>query len=338
MSSRKKVVLSSLAIALAVVAGAAFLFRPQIVRRYQAYQVERWLRAFETNRDKETGQKLAHLLDEQRVSEADGNRILAVLAEARVEVRKSYRVGTAPMVSVTPLSPGLGVNNLQVSYEPAQMFGNVNRGHTRFNDSRWIGGSGANIDWVNLRDKAPKPGKIDLVMSLRTKLKDRASQRVIYRYTQDVPVSFEMVPAGQEEKVQLVSSPELDERMRKCFSIKFDGTSGGGQFEYKCWSVQYTSLPENIGFRVIFRHEDGREVETWSTTRRTKNTWDCIPVFWPAVIKSAGKYRGHIILRSDLQAAQGDPGIKQIWGGQMEFPCEFDVTVTPGWNAATQAE
>jgi hypothetical protein len=45
--------------------------------------------------------------------------------------------------------------------------------------------------------------------------------------------------------------------------------------------------------------------------------------FWPS---TPGEYVGHAVLRPDPEGAYVDPGVKEIWDGELEFPISFSVT------------
>jgi hypothetical protein len=96
---------------------------------------------------------------------------------------------------------------------------------------------------------------------------------------------------------------------------------------------RYRNLPAAIGFEATLRLSDGREIPEGVSVpgqlhARAGYSGSFTVGLSTRAFREPGSYSGSIVLRADPNSAYQDPGIKEIWGGELAFPISF--TIPPG--------
>jgi hypothetical protein len=167
---------------------------------------------------------------------------------------------------------------------------------------------------------------------------DMAAWRPSRTYQCDFTVSSEVTIAGDDdaEKVELISSAELDQAMRAAFSARYIGIQSGFSTPAGRYSIRggtqifYRNIPLAAAFRITLRLPDGREVpmrgigpDRFSARVGSSGSFEVYP--WNFAVEAPGRHNATLILVPDRDLAYRDVAIKSIWNGTLEFPVSFFV-------------
>jgi hypothetical protein len=149
------------------------------------------------------------------------------------------------------------------------------------------------------------------------------------------------VAEDEAERIELASSPELDQAMRTVFSAspqrgivtQFATPSGDRWIRWRksTGQITYKELPAAVAFDVVLRLPDGREFEGTATQRpqfcaRAGSSGVFTPsasgLSWP---EQPGRYDATLVLKPNLDLAYRDPRIKILWNGTLELPISFEI-------------
>ncbi len=139
------------------------------------------------------------------------------------------------------------------------------------------------------------------------------------------------------ERVELISSPEIDQGMHAAFSARHIWTIGefstpaGRRWMRGSAEILYKNIPLAAAFRVTLRLPDGRETPVhgiWPPgfSARTGSSGNFMVDPSNFVVEAPGRYRATLVLVPDPDLAYRDPAIKAIWSGTLEFPISFTIT------------
>jgi hypothetical protein len=157
-------------------------------------------------------------------------------------------------------------------------------------------------------------------------------------YECDVTVSSEVLVAEEDdaEKIELTSSPEVDQAMRAAFSAKHAGvetclsTPAGKRWVTGSAEISYENISLAAAFRMALRLPDGREIPVrglWpqklSARAGSSGSFTIDPSSF--VVETPGRHRATLVLVSDPNLAHEDPAINAIWNGTLEFPISFRI-------------
>jgi len=157
-------------------------------------------------------------------------------------------------------------------------------------------------------------------------------------YQCDFTVPSEITITGDDdaEKVELLSSPELDQAMRAAFSaghIYMETevtTSAGRRRVMGATEIAYKDIPLAAAFSIALRLPDGREMPVqriWPTGFPVRAGGSGYFVVDPSnfIVEAPGRYKATLVLVPDLGLAYRDAAIKSIWNGTLEFPISFTI-------------
>ena len=334
--------LAGLALGLALLIAYVAAMRPALERR----RVRRTIARYKADPSQETAQALADLLDRQQVPQALGNEVLELLVTPDVAVRSAYPARRLIQVAVSHPFP-VRFPNASLVVARHVYGGKLGVLHSA------SGGGGNTLDTtpqlvaMNRPDWGPKPGEPgDYHHSVRYEctLRSGASggpsdeeRPILYECSVEIPVTIRIVEPHQAEVIQRRSSESLDKAMRAAFAIAND-TPGirmplesGEMYEVQGrYAMRYAALPENVGFRYIYRDQGGYTDEIDGRTLRARAGGPRQTAHFPVeeLLLPPGRYQGTALLIPDEAAAYPDAAIKTIWGGTIELPIEFIVRVT----------
>jgi hypothetical protein len=187
----------------------------------------------------------------------------------------------------------------------------------------------------------------------------QTTQEPVYECSFEAPADIIVADGVEREQVKCVSGGELDGSMRRCFASQplSIGSSYSGNGVDKMSStggitISYDNLPMHAAFTLVLKLNDGREIP--QKVRRSRRLGRrSAPAGWPdqgmaghskpLILRAGssgsfkvyavnfwpsnpGDYVGHALLKPDPNTAYVDPGVQEIWGGELEFPISFSVT------------
>jgi hypothetical protein len=333
-------------------------------RAYSNWRVERLIARFATAPDQATADTLCELLDNQRVSQEVGNRILEMLTKPKVEVRDPHPAGEKRLWVAHTLPCDLALRKLlldrKVTVPPAER-------------EYWSGGGDGRRPWdfdidiggsADGRHCLDTPGtywvteqwRIALIQTPAYSLHERVrgwgfwarsgfrwrpifinstyNPVATYACRFDVTLMAEVAPVSECERIQLRTDATLDGTMRKAFTFLHDERLTGSEDRWVRWSIDISGapfMPENVAFRGAFRPDGGGPTldlgplfawrrgsphELQFASMFADLTFDPLPV---------GKHQGTLILAPDPVVALRLAGVKEIWGGTLEFPVELTI-------------
>ncbi|MFW6164291.1 MAG: hypothetical protein ACODAJ_16095, partial [Planctomycetota bacterium] len=160
----------------------------------------------------------------------------------------------------------------------------------------------------------------------------------LYRCSFEIPVAYRIVEPQHAERIERRTGPQLDEAVRAAVRLTRERWAAGTDLpsgeRYQASGrarLEVGALPENVGFRFAYRDQGGMTVRVpdWAFRRRAHlpEAGTTLPLV--SLRLPPGRYVGTAILEADEAAAYPDAAIKTVWGGTLELPISFIVTVTP---------
>lgn len=367
MTRYRYAMIAAAVVFLAAGIGAAMHHSRQARRR----QIEQLLQDYASNPTEPGTDALAEMISVGEVPEDLGGRILETLLTPSVHKRSSYASGTEPVVVleipqaiyIHPASARLIMrlehpdrpapnHNGEIDIDPACCITGrfLLKG---FPQEKGVHAALATIECTFKPGEYyhtwswPGNGSFPGWLLPQRQKNSRPSDSVAYKCTVGIPIELNIVEPGREEKVRIVSSPDLAEAMKASLSATPDPYSisteaqvelQGRILDAQCkgaLEVSYRDLPENFAFSVSFIDSAGimHKARDWSREERftlikgTKGTVTIHPP--PANTLLPGKHEGRIILKALSEATDRYPEVKQIWGGTLEFPISFEVGTDP---------
>jgi len=319
----------------------------------RSWQMERAIARFEKRPSQDRADSLVELIQVHAGTDEQGGRALALLLRPNIVTRKAYAAGR-PVTIGMERSFNLDFRRflwmeetISVNKQP------VRQGH---------GDESLDPEALCLRVPlfSTQPGTYPLELRLQYSLgierASRATTVLSYlhdgfpwlipepatwqpgrTYECDVTVSSEVIIAGDDaEKIELISSPELDQAMRAAFSGRYIGmetgfsTPAGQRWVRGSAQVSYENIPVAAAFRIALRLPEGREIPvrgTWPQALSARAGSSGSLTIDPSslVIETPGQYKATLVLVPDPDLAYTDVAIKSIWNGTLEFPIRFTI-------------
>lgn len=366
MKKTKRNTLAAVAVIAAVAVAfcaVQYVFRAGDLPRH----VRRLIAKYETAPDIETADKLAGILTEGGVSDKVGSRVLKALMQPTLHTRESYPVGSRPIFAVS-FPNRIRFSPAEFTWQAVLFDDNNPSGKYRKEGYKPFGLAPANgLHRRYEMMSRPYPlGRHDLDLRIECSIRPRkwkttwrrpslrnfphglmprkntrllpGFQNRRYQCTLELPVQLNIVPPGSETKVRIVSSEELDGKMKAAFTSILDPahkTSGHFGDENRIVTssatgsikVFYSSLPEHYAFEAIYRDGiTGVEYTVASSScgvifKGDSGKFTVFPA--NARLPKPGTYTGMIIFTPDLSRISHYPEIPQIWGGRLQFPITF---------------
>jgi hypothetical protein len=328
----------------------AVVFGPGI----RSWQMGRAIARFERHPTQSRADSLVDLLQAHDATDEQGKRALALLLRPNIVTRRAYAAGQPVMIGMErPFK--LRFRRFVWSEEkisirglpPPQRGGSVNLDQ--------------GMSYIDVWGLCTQPGTYPVELRLQCSLGiERASRAMTVlsflhdglpwlipdpaawqpsrTYECDFTVSSEVVvvEAKDAEKVELVSSPELDRAMRAAFSARYVGvetgfsTPAGERWVRGSSQISYENIPLAIAFSVVLRLPDGREIPQcglwpiyFSARAGTSGDFKVDPSNF--IVETPGRHKAKLVLVPDPNLAYKDPTIKAIWNGTLEFPVSFSI-------------
>jgi len=295
------------------------------------------LKEYRASPTKELCEKLAKLLDTQKVETELGNEILKELVTPILKTRSAYSIGKPVNFSVT--------RRFDLRFRRMKM---LIEEYVEFDDDFYGGtGSGGNQSQILHYHPLPdKPGDYKAQIRYRYELmpgpqttvgSNRRGQtkfdEAVYQCEFIIPVELKVVPKEQAEFVELVTGPDLDAKMKAAFATQPCNETGGYSTPSGRRSstveahIVYKDCPADAAFQISFRFENG-EVKTSPSSRRFRkgSSGQIDSYLTELAIEQTGTHRGMLVLTPDSECAYIDPDIQSIWAGNLEFPMSITVT------------
>jgi hypothetical protein len=345
---RLKRVLLTCALGIGVLLGPVAAWR---IGRY--YYVERAVQAFRSSPSQAGADKLVDLLDKRSPTHGQASRILRLLLQPKVVTRSAYPIGRKPTMSTllpfylhfnTTMTcradvPAYGQDLLAPQLSTLPYFGT--RPHVwtlpvapdncgKFSTELRLHYSLAPpSNWQPYPTNPLAQFLYDLRDRIRPRRRSTESEEKPYQVSFSVPVQIEVVPEAEVERVQLLSSPELDSRMREALradeSFSFFAGSLGLERLAPC-------LPANVVFDCFLELPDGTKIrssraENQHLTGYAGRDFD-IDLWWEEYrVNPSDMHDAKLVFESDPNYAE--PTIKAIWNGRVEFPIRLWVPPEP---------
>lgn len=330
-----------LLLSLLVLLFAVLAVGPKVMDSVSGRHISHLLEEYRTKPTKELCEKLTRLLDGQKVETELGNEILKELATPLLRTRSAYNVDKPVHFSMTRRFalrfPHMKVSNEEYVETEDDFYG-----------GRGSGGNGINNQpqFLHYHPAPDKPGDYKAQVRYRHELtpdpqttvgrnRRRAtkSDEPVYQCEFIIPVELKVVPKEQAESVELVSTPNLDAKMKRAFTTQpFNETASYGAPSGRRRStggtyIVFEDCPADAAFQMSFRFENG-EVKVMPTSKRFRQgTSGKIHVsLLELAIERTGTHRGTLVLTPDSECAYIDPDIQSIWAGSLEFPMSVTVT------------
>lgn len=360
MSCSRKI--ATAAIAATVICVGLHAYSKFVVPALRERRINRLIREFELRPSRQTTSRLTSLVDNRIATQQQGKRILVALLTPEVFTRSSYRLGQ-PASFAYKKKTHVAFPESTFDYERKVHFdgdhwGGSSHGGNAINDEirlEWLRPTPATPGTYTVKleftckvtpphseskwrwnTKAPFP--YNLLRARQTRYWRDPNDKPLYACNFTVPVTLDIVPEEDAEKVSLLSNPQLDAKMKTTFSI----STQQGEFTYgnptkgtrrKCtgpFSIRYQDSPANIAFTASFRDPNGYEYKRDDqVTPRLIALKGSSGTLWVAAgdfrIYQTGTHKGTVLLRPNLELAYRDPRIKTIWGGTLEFPVTIEV-------------
>jgi hypothetical protein len=364
MQRKRKRVRPILLWLLAATIGVAVVWRV-LVPALRSWQVERAISRFEASLSQSGTTELTQLLAHGIPSRQQGERILKALLSPKVVTRPAYPPGVRAVFSVerpflvcfadatVSVREWLWVDGKESS---GARLGGVNTFDTT-------------PHFYSLRPEPQGPGsyraevRCEYALTLMTQentwswhpLQGRLPwtllpQRAVKLSTPEsppnyacrlrVPVELKVATRDAAEKIALLTNTELDAKMRSAFTagpVNMFGTyitPGGNRSYAGAIEIAYRVLPSAVAFNSALRLATGDEItaqDKYTGRHRARaNESGRFQISAPDfLLEKTGEHQGTVILTPDPNYAYGDPAIKAIWNGTLEFPIRFTVGPDP---------
>lgn len=349
-------------VVVAVTAGVILCVRHTRNSRLEE-RIDNLIQTYEHSHTGATLVELVSLLDQGFPTRRQGGRILSHLTQIEIVTRDSYPSGQSTNIAVE-MSLRYQLNNL-ASRQRAEVFCDVEVMGTIHRQSLSTGSYG--ITKVNVaglpegthamtveHSTILHPYKYETQWSWPSRRSFPASllpnvykipngvadDKVLYESRACIPLSLTLVDPARAEKVKLLTNPALDAQVRAAFMCRNEPAEPvpdflSGQMTYPTYvKVSWRNLPCDMIASLCFRKADSTQAffggdngVALQISAGDSADWNfyCTDL----MLKEAGSYPGHVVIRPDVDLAYQDPRIKAIWGGTLEFPVTITVTDHP---------
>jgi hypothetical protein len=317
----------------------------------RAWQVERAIGRFEAGPSQARAESLVDALQTHRATAEQGGRILGLLCYPRLVMRESYPVGRPVAVA---LEPTYEVAFHQTVWEFVNV--SITNGSTirsgHFPDGPLL---------LQTEAGYPEPGTYPLEIRCRFAVGLERGRRpldlgrhlgnVLYRVTslvrtgrgkawkpartygcnRTMRAEAVIVEPNESPAIRQLSDAQLDAKMRAAFTWRprTYGSVARGSKPSEFY-IRYSDLPAAMSLACFLRLEDGREIpyQGWRPPQlRARAGWS--GRFHVGIHRfrfhKPGRYAAQLVLKPDLELAQGDPAIEAIWGGTLVHPFDLQI-------------
>jgi len=314
----------------------------------RSWQMERAIARFEKRPSQSGADSLVELLHMHAATGEQGKRALALLLRPKIVTRRAYAVGQLVTIGVErPFD--LDFDKFLWSKGMVTVSGPAG---TPWDSSDTLEHGSSCLDVPIL---STQPGTYPLELRIQCSLgierasrattvlgylhdglpwlvPDMAMWRPSRTYECDFMISSEVTITGDSdaEKVELVSSPELDEAMRAAFSARYLGRRFVTPAGRHSVHITYRNIPVAAAFSITLRLPDGREVPmrrigpgAFSARAGSSGSFMAEPANF--VVKTPDQYKATLVLVPDPDLAYRDVTIKSIWNRMLEFPISFTI-------------
>jgi hypothetical protein len=314
-------------------------------------RIERAIACFESVPSQKGVGELTELLNKQAATNEQGRRILTLLLRPKVTTRQTYPVREPIRVSVESMYhvgfQGRLVFEQSVWSEQEQLVDSRKRRISAVTDTPETfvvhaspeepGTYHANIRYecTVAYQRDPQLFLNHLPHQIRPSVRHR-----IYSCRFDVPVEVRVVERQAVERLELLMSPLLNEKMAAAITCRSSDqsphlTRSGRQVQVTILEIACKNLPLAVAFEPQLRLSDGRVLPLGEThyARRIRvrtGSSHSFPVNPSDFgIEDPGEHTATLILMPDPNHAYEDSAIKAIWNGTLEFPISFTVSPEP---------
>ena len=314
-------------------------------------RVELAIRAFASTPSQAGTRKLIALLEKRSPTQRQATEMLKLLFWPKVATRSAYPIGKKPTVSVS-LPFYLQFHNSLIVQEDIPPEGQTEpRPYPYFTHvgtmprvlvcaivPETLGKFHIEIQYRCLLAPGPRDLHFyfqnpvghflyDLLTWMKMQPGLPLPQKRWYQTRFCVPVDVNVVEPANAEQVQLVSSPELDARMRE--ALRADTS-----FWYLHMHIFARRLPANVVFACFFELPDGTRVrpswpENQHLTGYAGREFEVNLPLADSQVKRARVREAKLVFEPDPNYAFEEPTIKSIWNGRLEFPIRFPAAPEP---------
>ncbi len=314
-------------------------------------QMERAIARFEKQPTQSRADNLVELLEAHAGTDEQGRRALTLLLCPKITTRKAYAAG-GPIAIGAELPFKVDFRSFLWNEETISVNGQPVIQH---HSDRTLDHGPSTLD-VPMFDTQPGtyPVELRIQCSLGIERASRGMTLLGYlhdalprlipdprawlparTYECDFTVPSEVSIVADAEKVELTSSPALDQVMRGAFYAKYEAmettlpSPAGPRRVRGSARIVYENIPQAAAFSILLRLPDGREIPqqgVWPEfLARAGSSGDMIvnPSSFP--VETPGRRKATLVLIPDPNLAYRDPAIKAIWNGVLEFPISFFV-------------
>jgi hypothetical protein len=164
----------------------------------------------------------------------------------------------------------------------------------------------------------------------RTRVRMRHPPRTVlgvYACEHEVTYAVHIASVEQCNRIRLRRDDRLDEGMKGAIAFRDSIERDGVTVKWRPY-IQYAQMLENVAFRTAFREEGAttaRDLRNVYVARKGQSgTWEL-----RTDALSPGKHKGTLVLTPDPVLALRLAGVKEIWGGTVELPVEFEIANEP---------
>jgi hypothetical protein len=313
--------------------------------------VERAVQAFRSNPSQTGADKLIDLLDKRSPTHGQAARILKLLLQPKVVARSTYPIGRRPTIS-TLLPFRLHFNTTMTCRAEVHAGGQDSATHSSFislgTEPRVLVSPAVPDNYgkfsmeVRFYYFLPPPSEsrqpyptnpvaqflYDLRARIGTHPRSTIPMKEWYQVGLSVPIDVNVVPEAEAERVQLLSSPQLDARMRD--ALRPDKPSA----EPLELHILARRLPANAVFDCFLELPDGTRIRSrWPENRHLAGYVGRdfeIRLSWEEYrVDRSRAHEAKLVFEPDPNRAFDEPTIKAIWNGRLEFPIRFTVPPEP---------
>jgi hypothetical protein len=321
------------------------------------YHVERAAQAFRSSPSQTGADKLVDLLDKRSPTQAQAARILKLLLQPKVVTRSAYPIGRKPTIST--LSPFRFRFNTTMTCRMDILADGQDLQTPQFSTFTYVGtGPQVLVSPVapdrcgkfsmELRlhyalvppreDRRPYPTNpvgqfvYDLLDRINRRRQSTGSEERPYQVSFRVPVDINVVPETEAEQVQLLSSPELDARMKEGLRPRVSLRG----FDQQPLEVRVFArcLPATVVFDCFLELPDGTKIRSSRPENRHLTGYAGqdfeLRLWWEEYrVDRFDVPEAKLVFESDPNHAFEEPTIKAIWNGRLKFPNPFRTASDP---------